>query len=277
MESAVEETAEAPETPEDAAAPKDTEGQEPEEKTAEGEGQEAEPAAPSADPEEKEDEKGSGGGENAVLRVIDPDGEEREIPTEEAAPYVEKGLMWDSFGDSYAKLQRLAASCDKDVSGLIDALVESNEKAEYNRILAECHQDEALAKQVHAYRKAEADRKYNEQVSAASQKREQAVSQKKEALTERLASEFVELSKEVPDFKEFKDVPRAVVDAAVGKGISLYDAYLRFERSEARRRQAEEGSAAAAAKNTAGSMASNIDAPNEVMEALMAGLSRALN
>lgn len=275
MESAAEETAEAPEAPEAAAAPEDTEGRKPEEKAAEG--QEAEPTAPPAAPEEKEDQEGSGGGEKAALRVIDPDGEEREIPAEEAAPYVEKGLMWDSFGESYAKLQRLAASCDKDVSGLIDALVESNEKAEYNRILAECHQDEALAKQVHAYRKAEADRKYSEQVSAASQKREQAVSQKKEALTERLASEFVELSKEVPDFKEFKDVPQAVVESAVSKGISLYDAYLRFERSEARRRQAEEGSAAAAAKNTAGSMASNIDAPNEVMDALMAGLSRALN
>lgn len=185
--------------------------------------------------------------------------------------------MWDSFGDSYAKLQRLAASCDKDVSGLIDALVESNEKTEYNRILAECHQDEALAKQVYAYRKAEADRKYNEQVSAASQKREQAVSQKKEALTERLANDFVELSKEVPDFKEFKDVPRAVVDAAVGKGISLYDAYLRFERSNRVDDRRKREVAAAAAKNTAGSMASNIDAPNEVMDALMAGLSRALD
>ena len=91
MESAVEETVEAPETPEDAAAPKDTEGQEPEEKTAEGEGQEAGPAAPSTEPEEKEDEKGSGGGENAVLRVITPTAKRGKSPQKRLPPMWKKG------------------------------------------------------------------------------------------------------------------------------------------------------------------------------------------
>ncbi len=92
MESAVEETAEAPEAPEAAATSEDTEGRKPEEKAAEG--QETEPTtAPNAAQEGGEREPGGKrrGGENAALRVIDPDGEEREIPAEEVAPMWKRG------------------------------------------------------------------------------------------------------------------------------------------------------------------------------------------
>lgn len=92
MEAAVEETAEAPEAPEASAAPKDTQGQEPEEKAADGEEQEVEPTAHSTAPEEeKAEEEGSGGGENAVLRVIDPTAKKGKSPPKRLPPMWKKG------------------------------------------------------------------------------------------------------------------------------------------------------------------------------------------
>ncbi len=76
-----------------------------------------------------------------------------------------------------------------------------------------------------------------------------------EALVARLAQEYTALCREVPTVGAFDTLPDDVVRTAVCEGVSLYDAYLRFEHRERCRIEAERASAAAARDAATGSMA----------------------
>ena len=74
---------------------------------------------------------------------------------------------------------------------------------------------------------------------------------RRDQLQDTLAQGYIELVKEIPDkFASFKDVPRPVVDMAVKKGISLLDAYLRFEHSENQKRESAKAKQTAAANSS---------------------------
>ena len=69
-----------------------------------------------------------------------------------------------------------------------------------------------------------------------------------------MADEFIALNKEFPDLKEFKDVPKQVLQLAQKEKITLLDAQLRFNHAENKKIKQAEMSSAAAAKSSTGSL-----------------------
>ena len=178
--------------------------------------------------------------------------QERTYSTEEAAPLVEMGLKYESFKPHYEKLKFMASTTGQNIPELIDALLESNEQALYEKILEESDGNEKIAKQLHEYQKSERKRRFDELVAQESDREKQESESEREAENNRLAQEFIELKEEVGKFNEFKDIPKTVLNLAAKKKISLLDAYLRYERSEAKKTEAVKAKQAEAAKSSTG-------------------------
>ena len=77
-----------------------------------------------------------------------------------------------------------------------------------------------------------------------------------DSLSQRLAEEDEALKAIVPQVGEFAQLPESVIRVAGEQGISLLDAYLRYEHGENVRIAAEREAAEAAAAQSAGTMAS---------------------
>lgn len=181
--------------------------------------------------------------------------QERAYSLDEATPLVEKGLKWDSFKETHEKLKDLAAGYGVPVSALIDNLTKNADEKLYEQTLEECGSNEAVAKKLFAANKAERDSKIKAARDEEAQRVQREQEDEKTQLQTRLAADFEELQKEQPDkFAKFADVPQKVLDDSVKSGRSLYDAYLRYERAEARKSESVKVKQAAAAKVSTGSL-----------------------
>ena len=130
-------------------------------------------------------------------------------------------------------------------------------------------QNEALAKRLYEAEKDKWDARY----ASSKQAEAKAPEQDREDLTARLAEEFVELKSEFPDLAEFQQVPQTVVDMAVSKGITLIDAYLRYQHAEQKKLTAAKAAQEAAAKASPGSQAAGAgETNNPTIDAMMAGV-----
>ena len=76
-----------------------------------------------------------------------------------------------------------------------------------------------------------------------------------DALSDRLAEDYLSLCREIPTVGAFDDLPAEVLREAAESGISLLDAYLRHEHRERARIAADTAAAAAAAEHSLGSQA----------------------
>ncbi len=83
-----------------------------------------------------------------------------------------------------------------------------------------------------------------------------------DALTDRLAAEFDELTVQVPEVRRPEDVPDEVVQTAVHDGVTLTDAYLRRWYALSRRTAAEQESERRAAAQSAGRLGGAFDEPD---------------
>ena len=90
-----------------------------------------------------------------------------------------------------------------------------------------------------------------------------------EVLAQRLAEEYAELCREVPNVGEFSTLPEAAVRLAAEQGIPLLDAYLRYEYRERRRVEEERAAAAAAARASTGALHDSGTAYASPVEAAM--------
>lgn len=204
-------------------------------------------------------------------------GEEKEYTPDEAAPLVENGLKWQAFQESYDKLEYLAETIGKDIPALVDAMMASSEEAAVEKLKEQCGGNEEVAKKLYAYQKQERLSKLGEKKAASLRSKEEMTKAQRDKLQDTLAQGYIELAKEIPDkFPSFKDVPRPVVDMAVKKGISLLDAYLRFEHSENQKRESAKAKQAAAAGSSAGTMESKPVETAPEIDAFLAGLRRSL-
>lgn len=203
--------------------------------------------------------------------------QEREYSIEDAAPLVEKGLKWDSFKENHEKLKFLAAASDKTVGELIEALIVSSDNALRQSILDECGGNEAVADKLFNLQKADRQRKFDEfKVKEAEQSKLDAEEEQKQ-LSNRLASDFLELCKEIPDkFEKFTDIPDTVVQTAISKHISLTDSYLRYERAQAKKTEAVKVKQAEAAKKSTGSLSGNQANPEPDIEDFSKAFNQAL-
>ena len=75
------------------------------------------------------------------------------------------------------------------------------------------------------------------------------------AIADRLAEDYLTLCREIPTVGAFDALPPAVLSEAAESGISLLDAYLRYEHRERARIAADTAAAAAAAEHSLGSQA----------------------
>lgn len=195
--------------------------------------------------------------------------ESRELTLDEAQALAQKGLKFDELSPTLDKIRYLAAANQKSVQEMVDALVEGQDKQLYNAILEECGGNEALAKRLY---EAEKD-KWNTRYANSREEEARAPEKDKEDLTSRLAGEFLELKAEFPDVAEFKQVPQPVVDMAVNKGITLTDAYLRYQHSESKKALAAKAAQEAAAKASPGPQAAGAgETTNPTIDAMLAGV-----
>lgn len=195
-------------------------------------------------------------------------GEDMNLTVEEAREQVERGMMY------HEKLHRLASDCGKDVKTFINDLYKANEDAIYNRLLEEADGNESIAKRLLELEQ----QKQNAAYKKAQEEEKAAATAAKNTLNERLASDFIELKAEYPDYGSFADVPKAIVKLAIDKNISLYDAHLRYERAEGKKIDTAKQQQAAAAVASVGSQANTPTAgeTDPIIAAMLEGISAAL-
>ena len=187
----------------------------------------------------------------------------REYSIEEATPYVEMGLKYESFKPTYEKLKFIATTSGLSIPDLVDKLLETNERTVYEQILEKAGGNEEIAKELHEAKKAERQRKYQELLQQEKEREEKELEAERQAERERLANEFIELKNATDGkFAEFKDVPKAVLNLAQKRNISLLDAYLRFEHEESKKREAAARKQSEAAKSSVGSLADTAETPD---------------
>lgn len=274
-ETSAEETAAAAASGEaEAAKPSESEAQQPEPADAAKETS-PEPADSEADAEEEAAEKPAESEKPLVKVKFNK--QERAYTAEEAAPLVEMGLKWDSFKEKHEKLKFLAQSHGKSVGELIDLLVNSNDKLLYRQTLSECSGNETAARRLFEVEKNERQRKFESAKAAEQEQAQREEQQERNQLQQRLADDFLTLSREVPDkYAKFADVPAPVVEAAVKENISLLDAYLRFEHRETHKSEAERSRQAQAAGRSAGSLGGDRGSPAPELDSFERAFHRAL-
>ena len=145
----------------------------------------------------------------------------------------------------------------------------------YDRLLREANGNRSVADRLMELEKSK------RQTAAANAEREKttAAERAKQAQTDRLAAEYLELKAEFPELADFKDIPKAVVETAVKSKMHLLDAYLRYRHTEGKKIAKNEQTHAAAAATAIGSMSANAPEPDSVdpfIQAMLAGVNAAL-
>lgn len=209
--------------------------------------------------------------------------QEREYSLDDAIPLVQKGLLYDNLvkrwglSDSptptFERLRYLASTTGQTVPELIESLVASNEEALYQQILEKVGGNEEVAKELHEAKKAERQRKYEELKAQEAEREKQDEEAKRQAENDRIANEFIELKQETGKFSEFSEVPKEVLRLAAQKHISLLDAYLRYERSESKKAEAQ---AAKQAENEKSSTGSLNDSPTDSNASMAAEIRKGI-
>lgn len=203
-----------------------------------------------------------------ILIPVKYKGEDMNLTVDEATTRIQRGMMLDE------KLHRLATDCGKGVDDFINDLYEARDNATYQRLLNEAHGDEGVAKRLLELER----QKQNAAYKKAQDDERAAAEAAKNAVNERLASDFIELKAEFPQYGSFSELPKAVVKMAVDKNISLYDAMLRHERAENKKIDTAKQQQAQAASASVGSQANTSTAgeTDPLIAAMMGGIHSAL-
>jgi hypothetical protein len=224
----------------------------------------------SADNENLEQESSvDGNADLAPFLSLPHNHEIRELSREETVDFVQTGMHAKPI---LADLRYLAAQDGhKSVKEFIDALKSSAEASRLENIRSQLVDDgnEDLAQAILA---AELS-KIKDAAGVIEADEQKAFAAEYENEHTRLADEFIALQKEFPELKEFKDVPKTVLQMAQKEKISLLDAQLRFKHAENKKIKQAEMSAAAAAQSSTGSMAdSNTTHSTSFIDAMKKGI-----
>lgn len=255
LEQVAQESTETVEVAEDTAAETETAPEE-------GEATATEPATeePVAEASDTEEETGAEESEPEqpaetpyVLHM--QDGEEREYTEDQLRDAVEGAARWDDFADDYDKVLQITASMGMgSVSEALDTLVRNYADHLERTAQNDAKGNQSLADELLTSRKDGLEKRLAELRGEYQKKKTEAADQKKAATNDRLASEFIALHDEFPEFAEFKDVPKPIITMALKNNISLLDAKLRFDRSEQKKVDAAKKQESEAAASSIGSM-----------------------
>ena len=191
--------------------------------------------------------------------------EDRELTLAEAQSYAQRGIQAEPI---MADLRYLAAQDGyKSVKDFIENLKSSAEASRLENLRGQLV-DEGNEELLNSILAAETA-KFKNAAGVIEEDEKKAFASEYESEHSRLADEFIALNKEFPDLKEFKDVPKQVLQLAQKEKITLLDAQLRFNHAENKKIKQAEMSSAAAAESSTGSMASNdVSTSNSVLDAL---------
>ena len=242
--------------------PEGTVPQDPQESNAtEDNAESIEQSATSVDNDNAESEKQSADNENleqgmdesvavAPFLSLPHNHEIRDFNREETVDYVQTGIYAKPI---LADLRYLAAQDGyKSVKDFLENLKSSAEASRLENLRGQLV-DEGNEELLNSILAAETA-KIKNAAGVIEEDEKKAFASEYESEHSRLADEFIALNKEFPDLKEFKDVPKQVLQLAQKEKITLLDAQLRFNHAENKKIKQAEMSSAAAAKSSTGSL-----------------------
>lgn len=196
--------------------------------------------------------------------------EDRELTRAEAQSYAQRGIQAEPI---MADLRYLAAQDGfKSVKEFMENLKSTAEASRLENLRGQLV-DEGNEELLNSILAAETA-KIRSAAGIIEEDEKKAFASEYETEHERLADEFIALQKEFPDLKEFKEVPKTVLQIAQKEKVSLLDAHLRFLHAENKKIKQAEMSSAAAAKSSTGSMASTDTSggTSSVLDAMRKGI-----
>ena len=181
--------------------------------------------------------------------------EDRPLTRDEAVDWVQRGMHYEALHD---KLDYAATLSGTDVNTLIDRLIKAPEEA-HRKHLEDLYGEDATEdieigmeifrkKQGETYDKIVADRKAATQQQAA---------EKEKGVQSRLADEYIELKREIPDAPEYAQLPDSVIKEAANGKRDLLSCYLRYLHGENQKINAAKATEQEAAKASTGTMGSD--------------------
>lgn len=199
----------------------------------------------------------------------------RELTVDELTTYAQRGMQYDEIAPAWTDLCRMASERGQTPQDLIGAIAAAEERVLYDRLLREANGNRNVADRLMELEKSK------RQTAAANAEREKAtaVESAKQAQTDRLAAEYLELKAEFPEIADFKDIPKAVVETAVKSKMHLLDAYLRYRHTEGKKIAKNDQTHAAAAATAMGSMSANAPEPDSVdpfIQSMLEGVRAAM-
>ncbi|MGN0173492.1 MAG: hypothetical protein ACI39F_03535 [Acutalibacteraceae bacterium] len=156
---------------------------------------------------------------------------------EDAIKYAQMGKKLEALDPTLKELEYLAASDGKSLKEFVKQTIEMIEAEKEQAFRDKADGDEEIFQALLEKDKADRGKAYEKMLEAQKAQEEQA--EQDEIKT--LSSEFNTLKKEVPEFqdKSFENVPEKVLEIRNKNGISLYDAYLRYQFENAKLSQKE--------------------------------------
>lgn len=208
------------------------------------------------------DSEDSAGEVNEPLVAIRYNHEDRYLTMAEAATLSQKGLAYEG---TVAAVRELAASRGKSVKDYISGLMEAQKSADLERLKRECGGNEEAAKRLLAAEEGKHAGAVKKMIDDESAETEADI----KAEREKIAAQYEELRELCPEIKNVKDIPQSVLKTAAEKKISLLDAYLRYQHTNAANTAKAKETAAASAAASAGSMRSGACSGTDPLVAAM--------
>ncbi len=188
---------------------------------------------------------------------------------EEITALLQLGMKQRDFLPTYERLSFLAKEDGaSSVKTWVEQLVKDREEA-YREAAVRAYGEEA-GQRYYEMERREREQRYT--ARDAEQTRREETARTAQAQHERLASELIALQEQYPQYRYMRDVPQAVVEAALREHISLLDAHNRFLLTEQQRREREQTQSRAEAARSTGSLRGEPSSAPSAMEAFLKGL-----
>lgn len=192
--------------------------------------------------------------------------ETKKLSRKEAPAFIQKLLKSQSDEQKNTaildRIRFLAHATGKDLGELITDIEQSYDQSRYRDFLKKTNNNETIARELANIEK----QRHTDSFRTTAQLREEAETQEKEALTERMGRELQALQAEFPEIRDFSDLPVDVVETASDEEISLFDSYLRYLHRNAKKAAAQKSKQEKAAAGAVGSLRGAPDTAQKVDE-----------
>lgn len=179
--------------------------------------------------------------------------EEREVPYDEAPTYIQKGMDYDRVREKYEEskpvvgfVEKLAQQNGMTVPEYLRAVDEYQRQQEIQDLQQRTNLDSELAEELYYSRQERHEREQRRQQEAQEKQQQQ---------------EYIEF---LTEFKgvSAEDIPQEVWRLKAEKGISITDAYTRYQYGQIKGQQTAQEANAKNAQSSTGSLTGNGETPN---------------